>query len=235
MDSWDRRQWLIGAGVLALAPSGQAVAADGGLYDYLFVDLEGTPSKPAPSYVDHLRGRAGTLKAAGGEIVGLFSPQLGWVARQRALLVRWAPGARDRDRELTALMRGRAVRVAQRAQLTPTVRPQPADRPTPGGVYVHRWFAVEADKVEEFQALSVEGWRDFESRFDTRVFGLFTAERSASDRRERLQRFLLITRYRDHGVWEASRDPTTEAMAAFRRRQLITRDTWAASTVLTPL
>ena len=48
-------------------------------------------------------------------------------------------------------------------------------------------------------------------------------------------RLLLCTRYRDHGVWETSRDPTTDAMAAFQRRQKLTRDTWAASTLLTVL
>jgi len=42
----------------------------------------------------------------------------------------------------------------------------------------------------------------------------------------------LITRYADHGVWEASRDPTSEAMQIFARRQQLTRRSWAASTLL---
>ncbi len=41
-----------------------------------------------------------------------------------------------------------------------------------------------------------------------------------------------MTRYKDHGVWEASRDPTTEGMKTLMRRQAITRVTWAASTLL---
>jgi hypothetical protein len=94
---------------------------------------------------------------------------------------------------------------------------------------------VEVAAVPEFLKLSVQGWRDFESRFDTHIFGLFRAETSDIDERDGVARLLLITRYGDHGVWEASRDPSTEAMAAFARRQRLTRDTWAASTLLVPV
>ena len=182
-----------------------------------------------------MRSRTASLAAAGGEVVGYFTPQLGWVGRQVALLVRWSPDAKGRDREVVALMRDKTVRTGQRAGLSPTLRPALTDRPKTGGIYVHRWFVVESKSVPEFLTLSSEGWSDFEVRFDTRIFGLFTAERSANDRQSGVTRLLLITRYGSHGVWEASRDPSTAAMAAFAKRQALTRDSWAASTLFVPL
>jgi len=231
-----RRRWLQGAGAVLMTP-GIAAAAETPTYDYLFLDLEDAAAgtNPARAYAGHLRSRVAGLAAAGGEVVGYFTPQLGWVARQVALLVRWSPEASNRDRELVSVMRDKTVRTGQRAGLQATTRPGPTDRPPPGGIYVHRWFVVETKNVPEFLTLSSEGWRDFEVRFETKIFGLFTAERSLADRQAGVTRLLLITRYASHGVWEASRDPSTAAMAAFARRQLLTRDSWAASTVLVPV
>lgn len=230
------RRGLLGAAALALMPTLSQAAAPGP-YDYLFLDLDDAKpgTTPARAYADHVRSRTSSLAAAGGEVVGYFTPQLGWVGRQVAVLVRWTPEAKSRDRELVALMRDKTVRTGQRVALTPTARPAPADRPAPGGIYVHRWFVVETKGVAEFVALSVEGWRDFEARFDTKILGLFAAERSMNDRQTGITRLLLITRYGSHGVWEASRDPSTAAMAAFAKRQALTRDSWAASTVLVPV
>jgi hypothetical protein len=192
------RRGLLGAAALALTPT-LSQAAEPAMYDYLFVDLDDAApgTTPARAYADHVRTRTASLAAAGGEVVGYFTPQ--------------------------------------RAELKPTERPGPTDRPQPGGIYVHRWFVVESRSVPEFLALSVEGWRDFEVRFDTKIFGLFTAERSANDRQSGVTRLLLITRYGSHGVWEASRDPSTAAMAAFAKRQALTRDSWAASTLFVPI
>lgn len=235
MDTIPRRG-LLGAAALALIPT-LSKAAEPEMYDYLFVDLDDAApgTTPTRAYADHVRTRTTSLAAAGGEVVGYFTPQLGWVGRQAALLVRWGGEAKIRDRELVSLMRDKTVRSGQRAELAPTERPRPADRPQPGGIYVHRWFVVESRSVPEFVALSVEGWRDFEVRFDTKIFGLFTAERSANDRQNNVTRLLLITRYGSHGVWEASRDPSTAAMAAFVKRQALTRDSWAASTLFVPI
>ncbi|MCW5761188.1 MAG: hypothetical protein KIS90_15575, partial [Phenylobacterium sp.] len=206
------------------------------VYDYIFLDLEapkGTP--PTRPYAERVKARLPAIEAAGGEVLGLFTPQIGWTARQAALLVRWPENARPRESEIQALSAGSGVRAAQRSRLTPTLRPNDAARPEPGGIHVHRWFVVETGDVPEFLQLSGQGWTDFERKFDARIFGLFAAERSAADTREGVQRILLITRYGDHGVWEKSRDPSTEAMAAFRRRSEITRDTWNDSTLLVPI
>lgn len=204
------------------------------MYDYLFLDLDapaGTP--PAKGYAEAVRARAATIAAAGGEVLGLFTPQLGWRSRQAALLLRWTTDAKGRDAEMAALAALPGVDKAERQRLDATARPAAGDRPRPGGVYVHRWFVIGAEDLAEVVALSTEGWRDFEARFDTNIFGLFAAERTAADNAAGATRLLLITRYKDHGVWETSRDPSTDAMAAFMRRQKLTRDTWAASTLLT--
>lgn len=239
-----RRRWLQGAGALVLAsglaPAIGHAAEDTTVYDYLFLDLEAPPGSPpgtAPvrAYAEQVRARMPAIAASGGEVLGLFTPQIGWVNRQAALLLRWNPGAKDRNGHVAALARGDAVRAAQRGHLAATSRPGPTDKPQPGGIYVHRWFSVEAKKVPEFLDLSTQGWKDFETRFEAKIFGLFTAERAPIDINQGVTRLLLITRYKDHGVWEASRDPTTEAMAAFAKRQLITRDTWNASSLLFPL
>jgi hypothetical protein len=233
----DRRAWLAGAGALASTGATRAFAADEGPdYDYLFLDLDDAEGmSPSRAYAEAVKGRSAQIQAAGGEVLGLFTPQIGWVARQAALLVRWAPGGKGREGEVNALMRNRQVRFAQRGRITPTLRPAAADKPRPGGVHVHRWFVVKPDDVAEFLTLSSEGWADFEKKFDANIFGLFTAERTSLDRSKGQTRLLLITRYKDHGTWETSRDPSTAAMNAFRRRSQITIDTWNASSLLVPI
>jgi len=234
----DRRRWLAGAGATLLAPAIAPNAAQAAgatrMYDYLFLDLEarlGTP--PSKAYADQVRARAGGIAAAGGEVLGLFTPQLGWHARQAALLVGWDAEASGREAQMGALQTLPGVGKVERHRLAATARPAATDRPRPGGIYVHRWFVIGAESQAEVVALSVEGWRDFEARFDTNIFGLFAADRTTADKAAGVTRLLLITRYKDHGVWETSRDPSTDAMAAFMRRQKLTRDTWAASTLLT--
>ncbi|TAJ71934.1 MAG: hypothetical protein EPO51_12520 [Phenylobacterium sp.] len=234
MTSLDRRRWLAGAGASIVAPAMAEAAGGTPMYDYLFLDLEAPPgTPPAKAYADHVRARAAGIATAGGEVLGLFTPQLGWHARQAALLVGWRPDASGREAGMAALQTLEGVGKAERHRMAATARPAATDRPKPGGVYVHRWFVIGADTQDEVVALSVEGWRDFEARFDTTIFGLFAVERSAADKAAGATRLLLVTRYKDHGVWETSRDPSTAAMAAFMRRQKLTRDTWAASTLLT--
>lgn len=204
------------------------------MYDYLFLDLQasaGTP--PSRAYAEHVR--AAGVAEAGGELLGLFTPQLGWHARQAALLVRWPSEVPRRAEAMARLAKLPGVVSAEAHRLAPTARPAPTDRPQPGGIYVHRWFVIATPSLPEFVELSTTGWRDFEARFETNIFGLFTAEPTERDTAAGETRLLLCTRYKDHGVWEASRDPTTDAMAAFARRQKLTRDTWAASTLLTAL
>lgn len=229
MSALDRRRWLAGAGALTLAGGPARAAKDTAMYDYLFLDLPASSgAPPAAGLTAGLKAQRAVLAADGIDVLGLFTPQLGWRARQAALLIRRS-GRGGKMPDLAG------AQVAERHALTPTARPATGDKPRPGGIHVHRWFVVETPALPEFVALSTEGWRDFEARFDTNIFGLLAAEASDADRAQGVTRLLLITRYGSHGVWEASRDPSTAAMAAFQRRQRLTRDTWAASTLLTEI
>jgi hypothetical protein len=203
-------------------------------YDYLFLTLARTPAlnprAPGPhqALARRLSERGRALAEARGEVVGQFAPQLGWANLDAAVLVRWqgAPG------DAAAALADPMIAEVRSHQLTPTVRPGVGDHPLAGGIHVHRWFEIDAGAVDEFVALSVEGWRTFEVDFDARIFGLFRAEPDARDTAAGAVRVLLVTRYGDHGVWEASRDPTKAAMQSFMRRAQLTRRTWAASTLL---
>jgi len=196
-------------------------------YDYVFMTLARAPT-PHPALARRLADSTPTLAAAGGELVGQWAPQLGWANDEAAVLVRWT-GARGGPAAVIGLQ---GIAEARVEHLAPTIRPADGNRPIPGGVFVHRWFAVEAGAEDEFVELSSRGWAHFETLFDAKIFGLFRAARSADDEAAGVSRLLLITRYGDHGVWEASRDPSTEAMQIFMRRQQLTRRSWAASTRL---
>ena len=186
-------------------------------YDYLFLTLGSVPA-PHQALAERL--------TPSPQLVGQFAPQLGWATNEAALLVRG--GAED----LIARLSPPLVASFRRDRLKPTIRPADEDQPMPGGVYVHRWFEIAASAGDEFVKLSGQGWEHFEARFDTRIFGLFRVEQTGADRAAGVMRLLLLTRYRDHGVWEESRDPSTEAMQIFARRQQLTRRSWAASSRL---
>jgi hypothetical protein len=238
--SLNRRQWVSGAGALAAAPlmasatAGMAAqpATPTPQYDYLFFDVSTGPRpypRPAPTLGPMI---AEALDGTQGRRLGLFTPQIGWTSAQAAVLISWRAGGAGRAAALAKLSAAPGLKSVQAHALTPTVRPVGDALPRPGGIYVHRWFVIDAGAIDEFVALSVQGWADFETRFEANIFGLWTAERTADDRRDGATRVFLLTRYKDHGVWEASRDPTTAAMKAFARRQALTRVTWNASTLL---
>lgn len=231
----DRRRWLAG-GAAAIAAGRGAKAAEGGtgrVYDYLFVDLD-TPlgGRPYTGYLKQVQARAAEIEREGGQLLGFFTPQLGWRTGQAALLVGWDRDADARDRLMGDLAGLQGVRDARRDRLQATARPAPRDQPRAGGVYVHRWFVIDAASLDEVVALSTQAWRGFERDFDARIFGLLKAAQTPEDQARKLTRLLLLTRYGDHSVWEASREPAEEAKAAFARRHQLTHETWAASTLV---
>jgi hypothetical protein len=188
-------------------------------WDYVTLTLTRVPT-PHQALAAHLRSTS-------AEVVGQFAPQLGWANNDAAVLVRRAETAPAVDFAAPDLIASAKVE-----RLTPTLRPSGDAVPKPGGIYVHRWFEVDAGSAEEFVELSGQGWQRFEAQFDTQIFGLFRAAVSSADDAASVARLLLLTRYADHGVWEASRDPTSEAMQIFARRAQLTRRSWAASTLL---
>ena len=200
------------------------------IYDYLILLLAPQPT-PHVALAEALQSAGPGLAKGGGSIVGQFAPQLGWSSNEAAVLVRWTDEPADLaavESARTAIEKTKIVVGAEVRRLRSTVRPADGDALRPGGIYVHRWFVVEPGSVDEFVALSSEGWKHFEAQFDAAIFGLFCEEVPPGD----VARLLLLTYYADHGVWEASRDPTSEAMQVFARRQRLTRRSWAASTRL---
>jgi hypothetical protein len=188
------------------------------IYDYARLTLARIPT-PHQALAAFLRGSSG--------VVGQFAPQLGWASNEAAVLLRRREGDAASVLEAPGL-----IAEARVEPLTATLRPAADATPRPGGIYVHRWFEVEAGAADEFVELSGQGWRRFEAQFDTQIFGLFRAAPSPADAAAELGRLLLLTWYADHGVWQASRDPASEAMQIFARRQQLTRRSWAASTLL---
>jgi len=172
---------------------------------------------------------AARLKASAVPPVAVFSPLLGYPSNTVLALF----PALEAEAAL-AVARTEGVFSSDRTRLSATARPTGDAAPLPGGVYVHNWFHIDANAAEAFVALSVEAWPDFESRFEARIFGLFLAEASETDLGHGARRLLLMTRYRDLGEWQASRDPTTEAMKTFARRRELTRVSLARSCLLIP-
>jgi len=198
-------------------------------YDYLSFTLE-RGRQAWTAFADHVREVAApAIAAAGGEMLGLFQGQLGFASADAIVLLRWPSAHRDRLREID---RAPGVVTMHPEMLTPTVRPKDDAVLKKGGIYVHRWFTVDADSVSDFVALSNRAWENFEGSYQTEIFGLFTAERTAQDVREAAGRLLLLTYYASHGVWEESRDQTRDPDGLFAKRHALTRSTIGRSSVV---
>ena len=157
---------------------------------------------------------------AAPDTVAVFAPLLGFASNEALVLAR--AGAKL---DLPAHSVDR---------LTPTLRPTQDAPPERGGIYVHNWFTIDGDSVDEFVRLSGEAWPDFERRFETKIYGLFLAGESEVDRADGARRLLLMTRYRDLGEWQVSRDPTSDAMQVFLRRRELTRVSLARACTVIP-
>jgi hypothetical protein len=198
-------------------------------YDYLSFTLErGRAAWTA--LADHVRDVAApAIAAAGGELLGLFQGQLGFHSTDTVILLRWPTAQRERLREID---RAPGVVSMHPEMLTPTVRPNDEAVLKKGGIYVHRWFTVDADSVADFVSLSNRAWENFEGSYQTEIFGLFNAERTAQDVHDRVGRLLLLTHYASHGVWEESRDQTGDPDGLFVKRHALTRSTIGRSSIL---
>ena len=201
-------------------------------YDYLTLELpRGRPAWAA--FTGYMRDEAvDAVARAGGELLGLFQPQLGFASNQAVVLLRWPEGASP---STSAILKAPKLVSHSHERLSATVRPQDGDIPPPGGIYVHRWFTIDGDRVADFVDISNRAWSDFEGSYATEIFGLFTAEPSVEDQREHQARMLLLTRYNDHGVWEESRAPSRDAASLFSQRHEWTRATIGRSSLLVPL
>jgi hypothetical protein len=196
---------------------------------YQYLTLELTRGRAAwTTLAAHAREHArAAIAGQGCELIGLFSPQLGFASNEATALIRWPSG----DRDVPAAFALPEVVSSRSETLAATVRPKDGQKLRPGGIYVHRWFAIDQERTAEFIDLSNRAWSNFEGSYDTEIFGLFTAEPNEEDRRTSAQRLLLLTWYRDHGVWEASREQPRDATSLFAQRHLLTRSTIGRSSV----
>lgn len=198
-------------------------------YDYLTFALE-RGRTAASAFVAHMRDvAAAAIAADNGEVLGVFQGQLGFASNEAIVLLRSTAPLRHLLRELDTAP---GVVTMHRELLTPTVRPSDTAVMKPGGIYVHRWFNVDAESVADFVALSNRAWEKFEGSYETEIFGLFTAEHTARDVQEGIGRLLLLTFYASHGVWEQSRDQTRDPGGLFVQRHALTRSTIGRSSIL---
>jgi len=198
-------------------------------YDYLTFTLA-RGRKTWVDFASHVR-RAPAIASAGGELLGLFQGQLGFASNEAVVLLRWPDGGRRAH----GLETSPGVVALQAEELTPTVRPADTKTLKSGGIYVHRWFTVDAGRVADFVDLSNRAWANFEGSYDTEIFGLFTARASAQDTRNGEGRLLLLTYYASHGVWERSRDQTRDPAGLFVKRHELTRSTIGRSSLTVTL
>jgi hypothetical protein len=200
-------------------------------YDYLTFTLE-RGRKAWADFAGDVRDRfASEVATAGGEVVGLFQGQLGFASNEAVILLRWPDGGR----RASGLVKGPSAVAAQVKVLTPTVRPADTTKLKSGGIYVHRWFMVDAEKTEDFIDLSNRAWANFEGSYDTEIFGLFTAEADEQDARNGEGRLLLLTWYASHGALDTSRDQTRDPAGLFVKRHELTRSTIGRSSLTVPL
>jgi len=179
-------------------------------------------------FVRHLNQVAApAIEKTGGLLIGIFQGQLGFASTEAVVVLRATDDGRVED-----LATVPSVVTMQRELLTPTMRPKDGATFKRGGIYVHRWFVVDAERVADFIALSNQAWADFERSYDTEIFGLFTAQPSPSDARDGAGRLLLLTWYASHGVWETSRELTRDCASLFAKRHLLTRSTTGRSSLL---
>jgi hypothetical protein len=190
-------------------------------YEYLSITLARGRQAWA-DFAAHMRG----VDPSGGEVVGLFQGQLGFGSNEAVVLTRGGSPSLEGAPGVASIMR---------EMLTPTVRPADRAQLKSGGIYVHRWFTVDGDRAQDFVALSNRAWTNFEGSYDTEIFGLFTAARSETDRRDGAGRLLLLTWYASHGVWENSREQTNDPQSLFVQRHALTRTTIGRSSRTIPL
>lgn len=113
--------------------------------------------------------------------------------------------------------------------LEATVRPTSDAPPEHDGIYVFRWFEIDVADWEHFRDISDAAWPNMEDVFDVNICGFWRSQDvTAPD-----AKVLLLTRYADLSVWEASRwwsnkTPQAEAsMSRFAKRNEIIKATVA--------
>jgi hypothetical protein len=118
---------------------------------------------------------------------------------------------------------------SERRVIEASVRPTSDAPPQYEGVYVFRWFDIDEADWEDFRDMSDAAWPNMEQVFDVNICGFWRAR----DVDAPAASVLLLTRYADLSVWEASRwwrnpDAAADAsMSRFKKRNEIINATVA--------
>ncbi|MGI9356504.1 MAG: hypothetical protein ACR2PF_15255 [Rhizobiaceae bacterium] len=163
--------------------------------------------------------------ASGGKLFGCWRSMVGLgLARDEGIAVTSWP--------TEELARGvPAVDGAEHYVLETTVRPKTDLEPELHGVSVFRWFDVPAADWEAFRDISDAAWPNMEEVFDVNICGFWRS----LDVMPPESRTLLLTRYADLSVWEASRwwnNPGRAARSSMSRFQA--RNDMIQSTIAFP-
>lgn len=123
---------------------------------------------------------------------------------------------------------------AETEALEATVRPTDDAPPAYDGVYVFRWFDIADADWPDFRDMSDTAWPNMEEVFDVNICGFWRSLETAPP----AAKVLLLIRYADLTVWEASRwwkNPAAEAdasMSRFRKRNEMIKATVAYPSLL---
>ena len=167
-------------------------------------------------------------QAAGGTLFGCWRSLVGLgLARDEGIaLSAWSS---EDDARAAPLPHITGLTGSSQDVLEATVRPTSDAPPEYDGVYVFRWFDIGAADWEDFRDISDAAWPNMEDVFDVNICGFWRSlDVSAAE-----AKVLLLTRYADLSVWEASRwwnnqTPEAEAsMSRFAKRNEIIKATVA--------
>jgi len=152
--------------------------------------------------------------AGGGKLFGCWRNLVGLgMSRDEGIAVTAWP---DEAAARSAPGPGGPVTSSDSHVMEATVRPTDDTPPTYEGIYVFRWFDVPAADWQPFCDLSDAAWPNMEEVFDANVCAFWRSlDVGTPD-----SKTLLLTRYGDLSVWEASRwwnNPVREADAAMSR------------------
>lgn len=173
------------------------------------------------------------LRAAGGELYGIWRSQIGRPRDELTVLTRW-PGDCPAPGEVELLLRAALppVRALSTSKLRAWLRPIDGLPPSRQGNYAFRTFELAQAHREEFLSLCAQAWPGFEAAYDSQVIGLWEIECSEPGR----TRALLLTRRPDLAMWERSKLPQGEAETEVRdklsRRYDLCDDTEVYTTTL---
>lgn len=170
------------------------------------------------------------LDSASARLYAAFAPQFG-LASDQFVVISCAAEAGDVLPEAhKALAHIDGVADVSHHGVEATARPTSSEPLRRHGVYVHRFFDLHPERIDEAVELSARAWESFERVFEVEIAGLF---RTLSDDPEHAQ-LMLLNWYPSLAAWEASRDfeRDPESRKRFARRAELTERTRAITTLL---